>query len=406
MIIAGGTYQEICEFPYDERLYGPGLRGAAAIREVSSEPTGLHTFVGPDEERQAEMKATTYGFGLEAVTIPETVTYRYLHNHSNPVRSPKLNNNDQELGPIEGNAILRFGFVEGTAVVNGDRVVYDPQSEEEEPFHENGSEATELAVVLNRSEAQAFTGEESLSEMLDELTTGNSSADVAVIKCGPSGAVVRTQNETIEIPVFETERVWNIGSGDVFSSLFSVYWAEHELPADEAARKASLGTAYYCHTRNLPVPRNPMEEKKGFQPAEREPKLDQEPPTIYLAAPFFDIGEFWLMEEVRRILSGERINVISPYHDIGREEEYDDPEDMSENDLEALEDADGVLALIDNSDPGTNFELGYARSLGKPVVAYQHEPEKGRTTMLEGAGCPVYGDLATAIFKIIWDAKW
>lgn len=404
MIISGGLYQEICEFPYDNRLYGPGLRSAAAIRNISSEPTQLHTFIGSNTERQAEMKAAAYDFGLKTTTIPKTVTYRYLHNHSHPVRSPKLDNTDRELGLIEGDSILRFGYVEGTAVVKGERVVYDPQSEEEEPFHENGSQADELAIVLNRSEAQAFTGKASLPEMLNALTTGKPSADVAVIKCGPAGAVVRVQNETFEIPVYETEKVWNIGSGDVFSSIFSVYWAEYELHADEAARKASLGTAYYCSTRDLPIPRNPKEEKR-FQPTERGPTLGREAPTIYLASPFFDIGEFWLMDEVHRILSEEGLNVIAPYYDIGRKEEYDNPKEMAEDDLKAIEEADGVLALIDNCDPGTTFELGYARKLGKPVVAYQHEPEQSETTMLEGAGCSVYGDLSTAIFKIIWRLK-
>jgi nucleoside 2-deoxyribosyltransferase len=143
----------------------------------------------------------------------------------------------------------------------------------------------------------------------------------------------------------------------------------------------------------------------GFQPNEKNPNIMGKEPTIYLAAPFFDIGEFWLMEEVRDILIEEGADVISPYHDIGRAEDFDDPTEMAEEDIEAIEDADGVLALIDKCDPGTNFELGYARKSDKPAVAYKHEPKRSHTSMLEGAGCPVYSDLSTAIFKIMWASR-
>jgi nucleoside 2-deoxyribosyltransferase len=403
MIVAGGTYREICEFPYDEQLFGSGLRSAAAVGEISTEPTELYTYISDNAENEVVRASGAYHFDFNPIEISDTITFHYIHNHSHPVQRTNVGACNRNLGPITGDAILRFGFVEGDAIVEGDRVVYDPQSVEEEGFYENGSQAQKLAIVLNRREARAFSGKDSSNEMLDTLTSGENGADVAVIKCGAAGAVVHADGDIVKIPLYETDTVWNIGSGDVFSSIFATYWAEQKLPAVEAARKASLGTAYFCSTRELPIPCDPK-AVGGFEPIERESTIGQDSPTVYLAAPFFSVGDFWLMEEVQQILSEEGANVIAPYHDIGRADEYEDPTQVALEDLTAIENADAVLALIDTCDSGTYFELGYARKLDIPVVAYQNEPIQERTTMLEGASCEVYGDLSTAVFKTMWAA--
>ena len=403
MIIVGGTYFEKCVFPYSEELWGPGLRGVSAIQEITTGQNRLYSAVGSTEKNRLGLKSSAYEFEPETTVVPETVQYQYLHNHSNARLSPvDAESYGVELGPITGDAILRFGLVEGTAVVNGEKVVYDPQSSEAERFHENGSEAENLALVLNQHEAREFTGQDDLRIMLDDLTTGENSADVAVIKCGASGAIVQAEGATTQIPVYETENVWNIGSGDVFSSTFATYWAEQKLPPVEAAKRASLSAAYYCGQRTLPVPEEPR-EVKGFDPVQRTATVGEIGPSIYIAAPFFSVSELWFIDEVREILSGEGTEVISPYHDIGRVEDHT-PEKVAERDLEALDEVDAVLALIDNFDSGTFFELGYASHTDTPIIAYKNETGNDQYTMLEGTGCELYGDLATAVFKALWAA--
>lgn len=403
MIVVGGTYREVCEFPYDTQLFGPGLRSAAALGEISTATTQLHTYSHSDIEDELTRIANTYEFVLETTYVPGLVSFHYIHNHSHPARFVGRDASNQNLGPITGDAILRFGFVEGDAIVKGERVVYDPQSPDERNFYHNGSEAESLAVVLNQQEARAYTGKENHREMLNSLTSGDDSADVAVVKCGVAGALVHTGDDIVQIPVYETDSVWNIGSGDIFSSIFAVYWAEKEYPPEEAANNASLATAYFCSTRNLPIPSN-SEDVDGFEPTKREPIIGGDGPSIYLAAPFFNVGEFWVMEEVQEILSKEGADVISPYHDIGRAEEYNSPTQMAQDDLNALKSSGAVLALGDNCDPGTYLELGHAQQLDIPVIVYMNNPTEDRTMMLEGAGCEVYSDLSTAVFKAIWAA--
>lgn len=403
MIVAGGTYREKCEFPRDNSLFGPGLRGAAAVRDVVAEETELHSFVGENSAKEANRKATTFEFDLRSTEVQDTVCFSYIHNHSNPAIQSNLSSHGRKLGPIKGDAILRFGFVEGSAEVDGNRVVYDPQSPDADHFFENGSRADKLAIVLNIHEARSFTERDSLDVMLDDLTSGEDSADIAVIKCGTNGAIVRSKGETVEIPVYETESVWYIGTGDIFSSIFAAYWAENKRPPAEAAKKASLATAYYCSTRNLPIPVNPM-DVEGFAPNSIDPTTREDGPKVYLAAPFFDPGEFWFMEQVEGILSKEGAEVFAPYFEIGHVDDRDDPQAVAKKDLEALEDSDVLLALLMKNDPGTIFEIGYARKHGIPVVAYQIDPDQRDNTMLDGTGCQVYGDLATTVCKALWTA--
>ncbi|EMA09810.1 PfkB family carbohydrate kinase [Haloarcula marismortui] len=401
MIVVGGTYVEECEFPQNRAIWGPGLRGAAAIQEISGGKNALYTCLSPSLQQRAQMKAGAYNFEIKYTEVPDSITYHYLHNHSNPVVRP--NNADtfeKALGPIDGESILRFGLVEGTAVVHGDRVVYDPQSADPDPFEKNGSEADKLAIVLNRHEAAAYTGKNTTDKMLEDLRS-SAGADVAVIKCGASGAVVSDSDGVYDIPVYETEEVWNIGSGDIFTSVFAEYWAEQEFPPSEAAKRASLATAYYCSTSQVRIPSD-LEEADHFEPRQLESTIGEEGPMVYLAAPFFTLGEFWLVEEVQRILEKEGANVFSPYHEVGRVGETNDIESVAEKDLSGVEECDVVLALTDNCDSGTFFELGYARKIGKPVIAYEHKPEEADRTMMEGSGCRLYGDLSTAILKTLW----
>lgn len=404
MIIAGGTYHEQCQFPPDSTFFGSGVRAAAATEDVVSSRNQLHTCIGPSDRETLETYAATFGFDVHTTELPETVTFDYLHNHSNPVFSPSgASSDNRKLSEIKGDAVLRFGLVEATAVVSGKRVVYDPQGADPVPFDVNGSTAEELALVLNRHEAAQLTGKDKLEPIFAELIDGATGADVVVLKRGARGALVRTPNMTVQIPVFQTESVWGIGSGDVFSAVFAGEWAENGEDAADAALKASKATACYCRHRQLPISQDTAETMTNTA----SPKFispSAEHPTIYLAGPFFDIGERFVVEEVKTILESEGADVFSPVHDIGRAADYDRPGEVARQDLEAIERADLLFALLDHLDSGTHFELGYARKAETPVIGYTNDYETNSKTMISGSGCEVYEDLSSAIFNAIWRA--
>src|SRR3546814_19974745 len=89
------------------------------------------------------------------------VAFDYFHPLSTPGISP-VPGRLEPLPPIhvEGEVVLRFGMLEGDAIVKADRAVYDPQSAFSTPrFTDNGSQANHLAIVPNRVEDSTLPGE-------------------------------------------------------------------------------------------------------------------------------------------------------------------------------------------------------------------------------------------------------
>lgn len=401
MLVAGGTYREICRFPSIDELYGSGLRGVCAIADITDNRNRFFTY-SAENVAALEAYADTYEFELDVAPTGETIEFDYLHNHAEPILKPGAPERPEEpIGPVEDEAILRFGMVEGTAIVEGDRVVYDPQSPDFESFHENGSEADKLAVVLNETEGRNLTGQTNPEEIVEHLCGGGREYDVAVVKRGPYGALVGEDDEIHTIPVYRTPSVRNIGSGDIFSSVFAAYWAERKESAVEAARSASLATAFYSYEGILPIPESP-EEALDIDLQEVWPEIESDPPSVYLAGPFFTIGQFFLIEEFYNALRDLGIDVFSPFHDVGMATSSTSSREIAKRDLKGLDDSDVMLALLDGEDPGTYFEIGHARDNELPVVAYQHNPDLSHHTMLEGTDCQIHGDVTSAIFNAIW----
>jgi nucleoside 2-deoxyribosyltransferase len=128
-----------------------------------------------------------------------------------------------------------------------------------------------------------------------------------------------------------------------------------------------------------------------------QPLIDRE---VYLAGPFFNMPQRWLIEEARRCLSQVGLKVFSPFHDIGPgPAEYIGPKD-----IEALQRCDVVFAIVDRTDTGTIFEIGYARALGKPVYAFAQTTSEEDLKMIAGTDCRIYGDFVTAIHHAAWRA--
>jgi len=60
------------------------------------------------------------------------------------------------------------------------------------------------------------------------------------------------------------------------------------------------------------------------------------------------------------------------------------------------------LAVVNGLDAGTLFEIGYAKSLGKKVVAFAQNVNSSDLTMLIGTDCEITSDFSTAVYKASW----
>lgn len=388
MKIVGGSYLEICLVPHWRRILGSGGRAAIAASPFCKD-LEFHTYAGGRFADDIKYTMHSFGIGARVTRIEEDISFSYFHPLSVPHLSPKQPKQHRALR-VKGDNVLRFGFVEGDAIVDADYAVYDPQGDPPlARFEANGSIARHVAYVLNERELLAMMGKSSATAAVASLLRGR--VEAVIVKRGTAGVSVYTRERSRTFPVYWSDQVFKIGSGDIFSAMFALKWAHERRGAFEAANFASRAVAEYVETRSLPIA-----PKSSF--ANREPLKFKKWGRIYLAGPFFDISKRWLIEESLRALENLGAEVFSPFHDVG----LGGAEDVARRDLKGLNECAAVLALLDGTDPGTLFEIGYARRKNIPVIVFAENVSETDLTMMRGTRCDVVKDFATAIYRVVW----
>jgi hypothetical protein len=293
-----------------------------------------------------------------------------------------------------GEKVVRFGCIEGEMIVDADVAIYDPQSgNNPAPFRANGSNAERLALVLNGGELAKLAKADNSANM-DAMVRGLADKpEVVIVKAGPRGAHVYQNGIKLgTVPAYKSASVYKIGSGDIFTAMFANGWAEKGLDPLTAADEASRYVADYVEFQ---VP------NMAASPPEKEPlELRPDAGTIYLAGSFFSTEHLWLIEETFTAIRALGVPCFSPLHHVG----IGTGKDVAEPDIKALQECDVVLALLSDNDPGSLVEIGYAIREGIPVLVVSENPGPQDLTMIAGLDCPVFRDLATAIYHAAWSA--
>lgn len=398
--VVGGVYREHCIHPRWNDIYGSAGRAALAIATVGS-PVVLHSYFDSSSLEVMQEKAFWLpSMSLSPTTVNELVGFDYLHDMAVPEITDVPDEPHPALQLREENAV-RFGMLEGDAVVHADWAVYDPQNQHRaEPFGANGSTAKHLALVLNSWEAAQMAGMPGRrpSETAPVIAQ-QQGAEVVIVKMGPEGAFVWTAAGSAQVPAYRTSRVWKIGSGDCFVAHFANAWMHDKLSPVEAAMVASRATAYYCETQGFATKEvlanhqfTPIQVSARFASGER--------PTVYLAGPFFDLAQVWMADLAHQTLEGLGLKVFSPYHDVG----LGAAEDVVDKDIEGIKQSDMLFAIADGLDAGTLYEIGYAKALGKPVVVYSERQSEEDLKMMAGTDCVICRQYTTAAYTALWEA--
>jgi hypothetical protein len=398
--IAGGFYREKCRFPFSDEIWGSGGRAAAAIGALGLDVT-LVTLADQETEPNLASIAEVIGFKYSAGRISQTVSFHYDHGLSVPIIWPPPHTLNHMKLQASAECVLQFGMLDANVEVKAATAVYDPQ-EPVSPRHLQAScKPARLAYVLNESEARKL-GASANAEDAARRIASDSKAQVVVVKRGARGVLVLEGDQFNSLPAFETKTVWPIGSGDVFAAVFAAQWGVLNFPAVNAAEKASCATAEYVENRVLPIDLSVIEHKTSRKPIQpNRSTLGADEYEVYLAGPFFNMPELWLVDEAYRALRGFGLKVFSPYHQVG----LGSGNDVAPKDIEALKKSRAVLAFIDGIDSGTIFEVGYARAHAKPVVALAQSTPEEALKMISGTGCEILSDFVSAIYRVAW-AAW
>ncbi len=106
--------------------------------------------------------------------------------------------------------------------------------------------------------------------------------------------------------------------------------------------------------------------------------------TVYLAAPLFSEAELDFNRMLRDEIKSSGFNVFLPQEDSNNVKDRDDRQSIifSKNEA-AIGNSDIIVAVIDgvDVDSGTAWEIGYAYSLGKPILGLRTD---FRTLGIEG----------------------
>lgn len=387
LTIVGGTYLETCLEPSYQALFGSGMRAAAALSGKNI-PIKFFSCVGESELDSAKSICETFGFDYSFQAAKRTCGFYYHH----PLSDPEVDSVEQlKIDDVKSVNALIYGMIDGNAKITGEFVVYDPQNHK--PFHSNGSEANHLALVLNKNEVRILSDTDDSVDLKQaaSILREREHAEIILVKNGPRGALLIDKNTCIEIPVFETTSVWPIGSGDIFSAAFAYHWMIEKKTAKDSATLASMSAAHYCQEPVLPLP------ESLSKLTARE--VVQNGNSVYLAAPFFSMSERWLVDEFRSALQKLGNKVFSPLHDVGIDENV---QQIAQQDLEGIKSSDRMLAVLNGVDPGTLFEIGYAKSIGKQVIIFSENVNPTDLTMLVGTQCEITDDFSTAVYKASW----
>lgn len=391
--VVGGCYAEICLVPPWDHVYGSAGRAAAALSSLTR--VELHTVLSSQFERDFLFSMAAYDITHRFTSQNCSVTFQYLHPLASPYRFEDGDKPEPGILPhVRADNILSFGMVEYVPTVHGNRVVYDPQSDKPLRFSRTGSTANELVYVLNALELEKITAETDIGVAAAKLIS-DERANAVIVKRGPFGATVFTaEGPLANIPCYRARRVFKIGSGDIFAAAFAYFWEVQNESVFHAADLASRTVAYYVETQDAFIPMKEDLARNFNQP------VSGAPGSIYLAGPFFSLEQRWLLEETKILLENFGCRVFSPLHIVGTGRSN---EEMATADLEGLRGCTAMLALTNDNDNGTVFEVGYGKALKKRVVAYAEKNTFRDLVMLDGTNCLIFPDYCSAIYNAVWE---
>lgn len=404
--IIGGTYREYCAWPEHEIILGSAGRAALCLSQIDPDINiNLHARIeGKDKPQLEEIFIYNQNCTIDVTSCNETTKFSYFHPLSEPqIRPiPKDGLPLFDLSSRKLDLAVIFGMVEATPIVNCDAAIYDPQNTYNPVFFtETGSKASRLAYVTNSHELGLFYLRENSQldsiEIMAKWLCQFEGAEIVVVKCGKKGVFAYSEDESGWLPPYKTETVFPIGSGDSFVAAFTYYWQVKKLPLLEASNKSSIAAAHYVSFKLMNTEAGLEEYGKTLTPI----SVSSEPKLIYLAGPFFTLSEMWMVNEVKNQIESFGMKVFSPYHELG----IGPADEVVEADIEGIKKCDAVYALFDGTDPGTLFEIGYARSIEKPVVILSENPKTEELKMYEGSGCNIYSDFSSSIYNLSWLSK-
>jgi len=282
---------------------------------------------------------------------------------------------------VSSESILRFGLLEGDAIVQAQRAVFDPQTwQVPQRFRDNGSKAEELAIVLNELELRVMAKNDDLY-LASRFLMDREEAALIVAKGGVRGATVFERTGQVHhVPAYRSSRVFKIGTGDVFSAVFAHFWAEGKLPAIEAADLASRAVSTYCSSGQLPLEMSGQTDSFSSIPAHVSGSIQVEGAARTL-------GQRFTLEEAQFLLRELGLDVVDA---SGSED--------------SLRKSAALLVLGDGLTDDECYTIIETKGAEFPIVVLRETGPGVGVGSRTGDAIRVTDDFTTAIYFAAWAA--
>jgi len=110
-------------------------------------------------------------------------------------------------------------------------------------------------IIANESEAKEFTGKEP-EQAVDELSK---ISEIAIVKIGAEGSLVKSNNKLIKIPGFKVKAVDTTGAGDIYTAGF-LYGLLNNLDLETSGKIASFIASKVVQVKGARLDKIPKEE--------------------------------------------------------------------------------------------------------------------------------------------------
>jgi sugar/nucleoside kinase (ribokinase family) len=193
------------------------------LLESDSESGRAFALISPDSERTF---ATFLGAAIELThhEIPDNLfdDYSILHIEGYLVQNRELIRHALELAKSKG------------LKVSLDLASFNVVEDNLEFLHEMVEKYVDI-LFANEEEAKAFTG----LEEEDALHKISDNCDLAVLKLGKKGSIIKHHDQVVKISSIEIESLDTTGAGDLYASGF-LYGMIHELSIEQCGKIGSL----------------------------------------------------------------------------------------------------------------------------------------------------------------------
>ncbi|MFF2089895.1 PfkB family carbohydrate kinase [Paenibacillus sp. NPDC058174] len=258
-------------------------------------------------------------------------------------------------------------------------------------------------LLVNEEEALLLSETNEIEEAIKKLE--KMGPKYIIVKKGFKGCNLLYDGHRLELPAYKSKAVCTLGSGDVFGGTLAVTFLRSR-DIEYSVRIANCVAANFIESMTVETVIDKSGVEKDLYQREMFVLDENLPKKVYLAGPFFNKQEIYWVIHISERLKNAQFTVLSPLHEngvINADTSFEQRKKVFQADIDLINDADVVVALIDQDDTGTCFEMGYAFKKGVPVYGLKTS-EKKLNNMIQ-FGCNQLFENIEELIEVLYGKK-